>query len=84
MRWFVGLVLNQKKTKMDRLEKLQLGIDIVEGIKWYQGRVANQEKQRKAFLNAFGSSGKTTHNIEIYTMCITRLEERYTKLINQL
>ena len=86
MRWFVGLVLNQKKIKMDRLEKLQLGIEIIEGIKHFQRSIKWAEDNIKMYKSYHFGHGvlMCRHRIEIYTMCIARLEERYTKLINQL
>ena len=66
---------------MDRIEKLELLIEIEEAIKHFKNRI-----DELAWSNDFGAGlewiyirKKNTHNIEICKMCIDRLNERFTK-----
>ena len=66
---------------MDRIEKLELLIQIEEAIKHFENRI-----DELAWSNDFGAGlefksirKKNTHNIEICKMCIDRLNERFTK-----
>jgi hypothetical protein len=66
---------------MDRIEKLELLIEIEEAIKHFENRI-----DELAWSNDFGAGleylnirNKNTHNIEIYKMCIDRLNDRFSK-----
>ena len=66
---------------MDRIEKLELLIEIEEAIKHFENRI-----DELAWSNDFGVGlefksirNKNTHNIEICKMCIDRLNERFSK-----
>ena len=71
---------------MNRKETLELLIEIEEAIEHFETRIDNAE-----WSNAFGIGlempsirKKNMHNIVIYTMCIDRLNERFTKQLNKL
>ena len=71
---------------MNRKETLELLIEIQEAIEHFETRIDNAE-----WSNAFGIGlempsirKKNMHNIVIYTMCIGRLNERFTKQLNTL
>ena len=71
---------------MKRTETLELLIEIQEAIEHFKTRIDNAE-----WSNDFGYGlefpqirKKNTHNIVIYTMCIGRLNERFTKQLNKL
>ena len=71
---------------MNRTETLELLIEIQEAIEHFEKRIDEAE-----WSNAFGIGleypnirKKNTHNIIIYTMCIVRLNERFTKQLNTL
>ena len=66
---------------MDRIEKLELLIEIEEKIKHFENQIVENK-----WSNDFGAGlewiyirNKNTHNIEIYKMCIDRLNERFSK-----
>ena len=66
---------------MDRTGKLELLIEIEERIGYYENQIIE-----KKWSNDFGSGlehlnmrNKNTHNIEIYKMCIDRLNERLSR-----
>ena len=71
---------------MNRTEKLKLLLEIEEA------RFSFYQKANEAeWSNHFGSGlefesirNKNTHNIEIYQMCIDRLNERFTKQLKTL
>jgi len=71
---------------MKRTETLELLIEIQEAIEHFEKRIDEAE-----WSNGFGIglefpniNKKNTHNIVIYTMCIGRLNERFTKQLNTL
>ena len=71
---------------MKRQEKLELLLEIEEAIQYFEERIDST-----AWSNEFGYGQefcsmyeKNTHNIEIYEMCIDRLNERFTKQLNTL
>ena len=71
---------------MKRQEKLELLLEIEEAIQHFEERIDST-----AWSNEFGYGQefrsmyeKNTHNIEIYEMCIGRLNERFTKQLNTL
>ena len=71
---------------MNRKETLELLIEIQESIEHFEKRIDNAE-----WSNTFGAGlefdsirKKNMHNIVIYTMCIGRLNERFTKQLNTL
>ena len=71
---------------MKRQEKLELLLEIEEAIQHFEERIDST-----AWSNEFGYGQefssmyeKNTHNIEIYEMCIDRLNERFTKQLNTL
>ena len=71
---------------MKRTETLELLIEIQEAIEHFEKRINELE-----WSNAWGLGSefrsikqKNTHNIVIYTMCIVRLNERFTKQLNTL
>jgi len=71
---------------MTRLEKLETLIEIEEGIKYFDNRIDDLE-----WSNEFGSGShfvniynKNTNQIDTYTRCIKRLNERFSKLANTL
>jgi len=71
---------------MNRKETLEMLIEIQEAIEQFEGRINQCE-----WSNGFGMGlemteirEKNEHNIEIYTMCIGRLNERFTKQLNTL
>ena len=71
---------------MNRKETLELLIEIQEAIEHFEKRINEAE-----WSNAWGLGSefesirkKNTHNIVIYTMCIGRLNERFTKQLNTL
>lgn len=66
---------------MDRIEKLELLIEIEEKIKHFENQIVENK-----WSNDFGAGlewlnirNKNTHNIEICKMCIDRLNERFSK-----
>ena len=66
---------------METIKKLELLIEIKEKIEYYENEIVE-----KKWSNDFGSGlehlkmrNKNTHNIEIYKMCIDRLNERFIK-----
>ena len=66
---------------METIKKLELLIEIEEKIEYYENEIVE-----KKWSNDFGSGlehlnirNKNTHNIEIYKMCIDRLNERFIK-----
>ena len=66
---------------MDRIEKLELLIEIEEAIKHFENQIVENK-----WSNDFGAGlewiyirNKNTHNIEICKMCIDRLNERFSK-----
>lgn len=68
------------------IKKHETLIEILGAVDRYQNRIEDAR-----WNIAFGFIGqfpdlvsKQRHNIEIYKMCITRLEERYLNLIKQL
>ena len=71
---------------MTRTEKLKLLLEIEEA------RFSFYQKSNEAeWSNSFGVGlefesirNKNTHNIEIWQMCIDRLNERFTKQLNTL
>ena len=71
---------------MNRTEKLKLLLEIEEA-KFIFYQKANEAEWSNGF--GLGSEfesirNKNTHNIEIYQMCIDRLNERFTKQLNTL
>ena len=71
---------------MKRQEKLELLLEIEEAIQHFEERIDST-----AWSNEFGYGQsyrsmyeKNTYNIEIYEMCIGRLNERFTKQLNTL
>ena len=71
---------------MNREKKLELLLEIEESIKYFEEKI-----DAAAWSNDFGYGQefkymyeKNTHNIEIYEMCIDRLNERFTKQLNTL
>jgi len=71
---------------MNRTETLELLLEIEEAIKHFEKRIDDAE-----WSNGFGLGlempsirKKNMHNIVIYTMCIGRLNERFTKQLNTL
>tara|TARA_R100001510_G_C7593578_1_gene162481 strand:+ start:317 stop:574 length:258 start_codon:yes stop_codon:yes gene_type:complete len=72
--------------KMNRKETLELLIKIEEAIEYFEKRIDHAE-----WSNALGLGSefvsickKNLHNIEIFHMCIGRLNERFTKQLNKL
>ena len=66
---------------MDRIEKLSLLAEILEAIKHFENEIVE-----KKWSNDFGAGlewlhirKKNTHNIEIYKMCIDRLNLRFSR-----
>lgn len=71
---------------MKRIEKLEALIKIEEGIQYYDNQI-----NELVYSNQLGAGYmfisirlKNTHDIEIYDMCIDRLNERFNKLVNTL
>ena len=71
---------------MKRQEKLELLIEIEEAVQYFERKI-----DADTWSNEFGAglewkhiNHKNTHNIEIYEMCIDRLNERFTKQLNTL
>ena len=71
---------------MTRLQKLETLIKIEEAIQYYENQV-----HELVYSNQLGAGNmfisirlKNTHAIEIYEMCIDRLNERFNKLVNTL
>jgi predicted component of type VI protein secretion system len=71
---------------MNRKETLELLIEIQEAIEHFEKRIDQAE-----WSNQFGAgwefitiNNKNKHNIEIYIMCIRRLNKRFTKQLNKL
>jgi len=75
---------------MKRTETLEMLIEIQEAIEYFEKRINEAERSNnlelfKDFAYLFESiRKKNTHNIVIYTMCIGRLNERFTKQLNTL
>ena len=71
---------------MKRKETLELLIEIQEAIEHFETRINEAEWSNGFGIGLeFGSiREKNTHNIVIYTMCIRRLYERFTKQLNKL
>lgn len=73
-------------TPMTRLEKLETLIKIEESIQYYENQI-----NELVYSNQLGAGDmfmsirlRNTHDMEIYDMCIDRLEERFNKLANTL
>ena len=66
------------------IEKQELGLEILEAIKWYENvRIPSTIKSINGFGGTFPELRKKhVHNIEIYNMCINRLYKRYKATIN--
>ena len=71
---------------MKRQEKLELLIEIEEAVQYFERKI-----DADTWSNEFGAGQefkymyeKNTHNIEIYEMCIDRLNERFTKQLSTL
>ena len=71
---------------MTRIQKLETLILIEETIQYYENQI-----DELVYSNQLGAGDmfmsirlKNTHDIEIYEMCIDRLEERFNKLANTL
>ena len=71
---------------MNRIETLELLIEIQEAIEHFEKRIDDAEWSNGFGLGAEFESirNKNTHNIIIYGMCIGRLNERFTKQLNKL
>ena len=66
---------------MDRIEKLELLIEIEEAIKHFENQIV-ENKWSNDFgvgLEYLNIRNKNTHNIEIYKMCIDRLNLRFSR-----
>ena len=71
---------------MTRLETLNLLTEILEAIQHFEDRIDRMEWSNEL---GYGQSyrsiyEKNTYNIEIYEMCIDRLNERFNKYKNTL
>ena len=71
---------------MNRKETLELLIEIQEAIEYFEHKINMSD-----WSNSFGLGlefpsikEKNEHNIEIFHMCIDRLNERFTKQLNTL
>jgi len=71
---------------MKRIEKLETLIKIEERIQYYDNQI-----NELVYSNQLGAGHmfisirlKNTHAIEIYDMCIDRLNDRFNKLVNTL
>lgn len=71
---------------MNRIESLELLIEIEETIQQYEKRIEEAEWSNGFGIGLeFGSiREKNEHNIVIYGMCIGRLNERFIKQANKL
>lgn len=70
---------------MDTIDKLQMCINIQEGIKTFTN-LRNFQKDNILQLNGNfpDLKDKYIHNIDIYNKCIERLEKRYNNIIKTL
>lgn len=71
---------------MTRIKKLETLILIEETIQYYENQI-----HELVYSNQLGAGDmfmsirlKNTHDIEIYEMCIKRLNQRFSKLVNTL
>ena len=71
---------------MTRLEKLEMLTKIDEYINYYKDRIDEREWSNKFGVGQeFQSIRKRNdHHIDIYTRCITRLNDRFRKLVLKL
>jgi len=70
---------------MNRLKQHENCIEILEAIERFE-RFKSDKKYSIFFHSNYftGMKKKLRHEIEIYEMCIKRLEERYKKQLNKL
>lgn len=64
------------------INKLQLGIEIMEGVQYFERQINHSKQSLAGFPGTFPELRvKYMHSIEIYQMCIERLISRYKKLM---
>lgn len=72
-------------TTTERIKKHQDCIEILEAIQTFEMLIKSGKENIDGFAGTFPEiRRKYIHNIEIYQMCITRLQERYNKINNQI
>ena len=72
-------------TTKQKINALQTCIEIQEAIQTFEALTKSAHENVNGFCGYFPELRyKYHHNIEIYKMCITRLEERYLNLIKQI
>lgn len=71
---------------MTRLEKLNQLTKIDESIKYYEKLIDDRQRSNKFGVGQVLQSirQKNDHEIDIYTRCIVRLNERFRKLVLKL
>jgi|9_EtaG_2_1085328.scaffolds.fasta_scaffold00770_14 hypothetical protein len=76
----------KKPITMNRKETLELLIEIEEAIEYFEHKINEADWSDSWGLGSEFESirKKNMHNIVIYTMCIGRLNERFTKQLNTL
>lgn len=71
---------------MTRLEKLETLVKIDESIKYYEKIIDDRQRSNKIGVGQVMQSIRKTndHDIDIYTRCIARLNQRFRKLVLKL
>jgi len=71
------------KTIDQLIERQQKGMEILEGIQHFLTLIKSTKQNINGFAGTFpGLKIKYEHNLEIYWMCVRRLEQRYKKVMN--
>jgi len=66
------------------IKQHEVCIEILEGINHFKRMIDSRKESILGFAGTFYDLRiKYTHDIEIYNMCINRLEERYYKIIEE-
>ena len=73
-------------TTQERIEAHEKCIEVLEAIDTFENRIELAKWDIEfGFIREFPTLVKEyKHRIEIYQMCITRLQERYNKINNQI
>lgn len=68
-------------TTQELIEKQELGLEILEAIQCYEGRIEEKKSSWYRNVNSHFPALKeqAEHDIDIYERCIVRLKERYLK-----
>ena len=72
-------------TTQELIEAHEKCIEVLEAIRTFERFIKSAHENIDGFAGTFPElRRKYIHRIEIYQMCITRLQERYSKINNQI